>query len=76
MGAFSGEEHFRTREAPATTPTPKAPAPAAAPASNTPTATAPAKPASGFDVGQFHFGLNDQGVPGVSYPAPGAVSSR
>jgi hypothetical protein len=72
---FAGESHFRTREA-ATAPKkdaapPAATKPASAPAANTPPATTPAKPSSGFDVGQFHFGLNDQGTPGVSYPAPG-----
>lgn len=78
MGAFSGESHFRTRETPPATKdaapqTPAAtnPPPASAPAANTPPATTPAKPSSGFDMGQFHFGLNDQGTPGVSYPAPG-----
>ena len=82
---FSGEAHFRTRET-ASAPAPKKDAapqtPAAtnstaatAPAANTPPATppatTPAKPSSGFDVGQFHFGLNDKGTLGVSYPAPG-----
>jgi hypothetical protein len=73
MGAFSGEEHFRTRETPAapaapqTAAAPKASAPPPPQSSADPNAPAP----GGFDLGQFHFGLTNRGTPGVSYPPPG-----